>query len=105
LRDSIRPTDLSARYGGEEFVIVLPDCETETAMKVLERLRERLALALAHGRVAAFTVSFGLASSTDADTFDAVVAVADEALLTAKAGGRNRTVLAGAVAPAAELSS
>ena len=108
LRDSLRPTDLSARYGGEEFVIVLPDCSTETAMKVLERLRERLALALANGRGAAFTVSFGLAASTDADTFDAVVAIADEALLTAKSDGRNRTVLAGAavsVAPAAGVSS
>jgi PleD family two-component response regulator len=31
----------------------------------------------------------------DADTFDEVVAVADAALLAAKAAGRNRTVLAG----------
>ena len=94
LRDSIRPTDITARYGGEEFVIVLPECDVETALKVLERLRERLALTLGTGRVPAFTVSFGLASSIDADTFDEVVAVADQALLTAKTAGRNRTVVA-----------
>ena len=94
LRDSVRPDDITARYGGEEFVIVLPDCTAETATKVLERLREQLALTLTSGRVPAFTVSFGVASSTDADTFDEVVAIADHALLTAKANGRNRTVRA-----------
>jgi len=94
LRDSIRPHDIAARYGGEEFVIVLPDSDVETANMILERLRERLALTLTTGRVPAFTVSFGLASSRDADTFDEVVAVADQALLNAKTEGRNRTVLA-----------
>ncbi|HEY3670874.1 MAG TPA: GGDEF domain-containing protein [Acidimicrobiia bacterium] len=94
LRDSIRPNDIAGRYGGEEFVIVLPDCNTDTATVVLERVRERLALALTAGRVAAFTVSFGLAASTDGDTFDEAVAVADQALHTAKATGRNRVVTA-----------
>jgi len=97
LHDSVRPDDLVARYGGEEFVIVLPACDTQTAMKVLERLRERLALTLTTGRVPPFTVSFGLASSVDADSFDGVVAVADQALLIAKTQGRNRTVLATSV--------
>src|SRR5260221_12132306 len=87
LRDSIRPSDITARYGGEEFLVVLPDCEVETARKVLERLRERLALTLSTGRVPAFTVSFGLASSVDGDTFDEVVAIADQALLTARRTG------------------
>jgi diguanylate cyclase (GGDEF)-like protein len=95
LRDSIRPTDITARYGGEEFLVVLPECDVETATKILERLRERLALTLGTGRVPPFTVSFGLAASSDADTFDEVVAVADQALLTAKTAGRNRTVVAG----------
>ena len=94
LRDSVRPGDITARYGGEEFVVVFPDCPIGTATKVLERLREQLALTLTSGRVPAFTVSFGLASSSDAATFDEVVAIADRALLTAKADGRNRTVLA-----------
>jgi diguanylate cyclase (GGDEF)-like protein len=94
LRDAIRPNDVAARYGGEEFVIVLPDCGTDTATAVLERVRERLALALTTGRVPAFTVSFGLAASGDADSFDEVVAVADHALLAAKAAGRNRVIVA-----------
>jgi diguanylate cyclase (GGDEF)-like protein len=102
LRESVRPNDIAARYGGEEFVIVLPDCTADVAVSVLERLRERLALTLTAGRVPAFTVSFGLASSADADTFDEVVATADRALLTAKTAGRNRVVIAdpGSLRPA-----
>lgn len=94
LRDSMRPNDIAGRYGGEEFVIVLPDCDTDTATIVLERIREALALALTTGRAPAFTVSFGLAASTDADTFDEIVTVADHALLAAKAAGRNRVIVA-----------
>jgi diguanylate cyclase (GGDEF)-like protein len=94
LGESMRPGDVTARYGGEEFVIILPNCALDTAVKVLERVREQLALTLTTGRVPPFTVSFGLASSIDADTFDEVVSVADHALLTAKQDGRNRTVIA-----------
>ena len=90
MRDAVRPADLVSRYGGEEFVIVLPDCTTDTATIVLERLQERLALAVTSGRVPTFTVSFGLATSADANTFEAIVATADQALLHAKATGRNR---------------
>ena len=39
-------------------------------------------------------MSFGLASSDQAADFDQVVALADEALLRAKSGGRNEIVIA-----------
>jgi hypothetical protein len=40
-----------------------------------------------------FTVSFGLASSDQAPTFDEVVSLADAALLGAKAAGRDQIVV------------
>ncbi|HEY5015055.1 MAG TPA: GGDEF domain-containing protein [Acidimicrobiia bacterium] len=94
LGDSLRPKDIAARYGGEEFVIVLPECGTAVATGVLERVRESLALALSAGRVPPFTVTFGVASSVYAEDFEEIVAIADGALLDAKAAGRNRVTVA-----------
>jgi diguanylate cyclase (GGDEF)-like protein len=99
LRDSLRPTDIPSRYGGEEFVIVLPGCAIPEAKQVLERVMQRTAESLAAGEHPIFTVSFGLATSDQAPDFQAVVALADGALLQAKAGGRNEIIVAGADGP------
>ena len=92
LRDSVRPSDLPARYGGEEFVIVLPDCGTDAAVDVVERVREQLAAHLADGQVPAFTVSFGVAESKSNVLFSETLDQADHALLQAKSDGRDRVV-------------
>ncbi len=101
LRDSLRPVDIPGRYGGEEFVIVLPECPIDEARKVLERVRERLAERIVVAELPRFTISFGLASSDQAGDFDQVVSLADAALLSAKAAGRDRIVVsAGPESPA-----
>jgi diguanylate cyclase (GGDEF)-like protein len=99
LRDSLRPDDIAGRYGGEEFVIILPECPVAEAQQVLERVRERLAERIVVADLPPFTVSFGVASSDQAGTFDEVVALADAALLSAKAGGRDQVVASGVGVP------
>jgi diguanylate cyclase (GGDEF)-like protein len=93
LRDSLRPADIPGRYGGEEFVIVLPECPVDEARQVLERVRERMAERIVIAQLPPFTISFGLASSDQAEDFDQVVALADVALLSAKARGRDQIVI------------
>ena len=93
LRDSLRPADIPGRFGGEEFVIVLPDCPVDEARQVLERVRERLAERIVIAELPRFTISFGLAFSEQAGDFEAVVSLADAALLSAKAGGRDQIVV------------
>ena len=63
-------------------------------MPVLERVRERLQAALSQATVPSFTVSCGVSDSNRAPRFQEVVAQADEALLRAKRGGRDRIELA-----------
>jgi len=94
LRDSVRPADIPARFGGEEFVVVLPDCQISDARIVGDRVRARLATALAASTVPAFTVSIGLAAWEPPEGFIDTVGRADAALLHAKRNGRDRVVAA-----------
>ena len=82
----------------------MPQATAEHVAGLAERIREALTLALASGTTPQFTASFGVSDYRQADEFDAVVALADAALLAAKRAGRNRVVVAadrqpGRVAP------
>lgn len=101
LVDGVRPEDLVCRYGGEEFLVVLPDCDLAAARTVVERIRTMMASALSEAGLPPFTASVGVAASSQGAGFSAVVALADAALLRAKATGRDRVVVAGDGGPAA----
>ena len=73
------------RFGGEEFVLLLPACALEDAIRIVERLRVVTPLV---------TCSVGLACWNFQEDGSALVERADQALYVAKAGGRNRHVLA-----------
>jgi diguanylate cyclase len=93
---NIRTVDRFGRYGGEEFLLVLPDMDTERAVRALDRLRAIIAdldwSAFSPGmRV---TISAGVAALKPEETPDTFLARADRALYAAKARGRNRIVRA-----------
>ncbi len=97
----LRASDLIARLGGEEFVAVMPDTDTETAAAVTRRIREEIANTpfasdVVEGGIEV-TVSIGVTAFAGAgDAPGALLKRADEALYTAKRGGRNRVVSASA---------
>jgi diguanylate cyclase len=93
---NIRDIDRFGRFGGEEFLLVLPDTPNDTAARLLGRLRMIVSdldwSAFSPGmRV---TVSAGIATLRADETPDALLARADRALYSAKAGGRNRVASA-----------
>jgi diguanylate cyclase (GGDEF)-like protein len=96
LRPAIRAEELFARYGGEEFVVVLPECTTERAVSVGERLRAVVAQHPFHfnEQPVLVTISAGLATTTgrDDDSVAGLLHRADEKLYEAKRDGRNRVV-------------
>lgn len=89
----LRSDDIVARYGGEEFVLVFPGLTAIDAASALERARDALALAVDRGTLPAFTASFGVADSADADGLEELLRLADGALFQAKRQGRNRVVI------------
>jgi diguanylate cyclase (GGDEF)-like protein len=96
ISDSVRRAgDCTARYGGEEFAVLLPGLSPAEALGIAETIR--LKVEQWCGEPAITTVSIGVASlmPTTATSWRGLVRAADEALYAAKAGGRNRSVLAG----------
>ncbi len=89
----MRTTDLLARYGGGEFAMLL-ESDFGRALTVAENVRaaiDRRVLKLGGSEVTC-TVSIGVASypRTNFETCDDLLQSAEQALVAAKAGGRNR---------------
>lgn len=94
LRDSVRESDLVGRFGGEEFILLLPSTGREDGAKLAEKIRQRLE-AMSVEVVGHITASFGVAQySSDVDDVHELLRQADSMLYAAKAGGRNRVVIA-----------
>jgi len=98
MRASLRAGDSIYRVGGEEILVVLPGAAREDAVEIAERLRRAVRESRPVG--VGVTVSIGVAvSGAERVNSDDLVARADAALYTAKAGGRD-TVFVDGLAPA-----
>lgn len=106
-----RPSDLAARYGGEEFALILPDTDAQGALEIAERVRvevEQLAIPHHRSRTADYvTVSIGAVTVRPrvGDSVEALVALADGQLYTAKHDGRNRVQCLDAAGCSAETTA
>ena len=98
--NTVRESDIVTRYGGEELLIIAPNTNLNTAVKLAERMRHHvesheLVLTSEAGtrEVIQTTVSIGVADLTS-DPMDCTELVrnADEALYRAKQEGRNRVI-------------
>lgn len=92
LSSKIRSSDMVCRMGGDEFLVVLRSADPSAAISLCERWRASFTEA---------TVSIGLAvHHAGEETIEETVRRADAALYDAKRMGRNRLVVADALASA-----
>jgi diguanylate cyclase len=97
LRAHVRASDLIARWGGEEIVVVAPETPMPFSLQLAEQLRAQIAKdPFLDGHE--ITVSVGVASFRPGDDVDTLISRADAAMYRAKEAGRNRVVVADAMA-------
>ena len=92
LQDGVRSVDICVRYGGEEIAMLLAQTDSEHAVEVAERLRERIAAQpIRHGGAEiSVTASFGVATYPETvKVRDQLFPASDKALYIAKHEGRN----------------
>ena len=93
-KSELRKSDILGRYGGEEFIVLLPDTDRVSALRVAEKLRrtiEYTSISTSEGTIN-LTISIGVASFGDKHvlSIDRVIKYADDSLYIAKRSGRNQ---------------
>lgn len=95
IKSVMRKSDALVRYGGEEFTLILPDTDARGAQFVLARLQQVMAKSPLkyEGQEINTTFSAGVATVRRDENAYALLRRADEALYSAKNGGRNQIKL------------
>jgi diguanylate cyclase (GGDEF)-like protein/PAS domain S-box-containing protein len=92
LVENTRRSDIVCRFGGEEFVVLMPDAQVDAAYERAELFRKNFSELVVEyeGQQLKCTFSAGIASFPQhAASGEALLSLADEALYTSKANGRN----------------
>lgn len=94
LRKTSRELDLAARWGGEEFMILLPNTPLLHALKLAERVRNRIEhhVISYKGQSLRATASCGVCSITQTKDLKQLLIQADLNLYQAKERGRNQVI-------------
>ena len=96
LRSVAHSHHVAARIGGEEFAILMPGAGLHEAVMLAETLRERVAaqdLQLQSRQAERVTISLGVTQLAATEAAPDFLGRADQALYSAKHGGRNRVVV------------
>lgn len=91
LLQEVREQDTVSRWGGDEFILMLPDCSTEGAARVAEKLLSAFNIPCQVGpHELHATLSIGVAMyPSDGSDFESLTKAADAAMYRSKHEGRN----------------
>jgi diguanylate cyclase len=92
--EHLRAQDIPGRHGGDEFVLMLRQTTTRQAMGVAARIVTEVQRRAPAQQLPALSLSFGMVQVGLAESMDAAMRRADQALYEAKRQGRSRAVAA-----------
>lgn len=92
IHNGLRDSDIFARVGGEEFVVLLPRTKLNGALKTAEKICRAVKEHKFNfnGEIISLTISLGITSTMNGDTYFSILDRIDKALYKAKNSGRNR---------------
>ncbi len=97
LKQRLRKSDIVGRYGGDEFVALLIDCEAEQALRIMDNIRIHFSEIEFYPNASKslyLTFSCGISTFPTYQSAESLSDSADQALYIAKAGQRNRVIIA-----------
>jgi len=92
LNEIISPRRTTVRYGGEEFIVMLPETTSKEATEIAEEVRKNFERETEKKLDFKVTASFGVATFKPSDTKSSILKRVDDALYSAKSGGKNKVV-------------
>ena len=92
--EQARESDTVSRWGGEEFLIILPNTDLSGARLLASRMCEIINQSPLHinGETIEISITIGVATLNDIESFDNIFKRADAALYRGKNSGRNQAV-------------
>ena len=91
----LRSSDICGRWGGDEFIVLFSDLGARGLKTIADAVKRGLSqpVVLRDGRTIAVTVGIGACVAEPNETVEQVAEMADAALYSAKAEGRNRVTV------------
>jgi len=88
IKSNIRKSDYLVRYGGEEFLIILPESDKNTAIKILQKIKVKLI-------TSNFDIKYTFSAGVADEELDLIekIKLADDRLYKAKESGRDRFIV------------
>ncbi len=95
LRGCVRNEDICGRWGGEEFLMLLPETSAEASLAVANKVLESISMTefKANKPGIRITVSIGICEHDSAKSAQECISGANQALASAKQGGKNRYII------------
>lgn len=89
LKRNVRDVDMIARWSGEEFVLLLPGCDADGALALMQRMQKRLSRFKPASITVTVSVGIAALRHDRQESLNSLFEMADRAMYQAKMAGRN----------------